>query len=132
MRIFSFSICESLRWGDRSVLTCSDSDIISAASLVAEAFDVTPEFRVVDLDSPDDWEEDLLAFDADMVFALNVLYWVKNKDRLLQFLGQYSEVVFEGHDNTANEIEQLLEVGFTEVRMLAVSERGRAVIAFKK
>lgn len=109
-----------------------DSDILHAASLIASAFGVQPDFKRVDLDHDVEWEDDLTAFRPDIVFALNVLHWLEDPLRFLAFLSGVSEVVYEGHDPIETEIARLRSVGFDRIRLLAISERGRAVLHCNK
>lgn len=105
-----------------------DSKILEAARLVAKAYDVEPSFTRMDFDSAERWEDTLRATKPDVVFALNVLNWVHDKGRLLRFLGEHKEVIFEGHDSTEIETARLKGVGFNHVRLVAVSERGRPLL----
>lgn len=105
-----------------------DRQIIDSAQLVAEALDVNPSFRQVNFDDSSDWESDLASFQPDIVFALNVLNWVKDKERLLAFLGRFDELIFEGHDSLEIERARLLEAGFRNVKLVEKTERGREVL----
>ena len=110
----------------------ADAKIIEAAKLVHMAFGVRPAVKVQDFDAPDDWESQLIDFKPDIVFALNVLNWVQDKQRLLDFLGRFAEVVFEGHDSFDVESRQLGSVGFKQINIVGVSERGREIIHCRK
>jgi predicted Ser/Thr protein kinase len=105
-----------------------DSKILEAAKLINMAFGVKATLKVQNLDAPEDWESQLIDFKPDIVFALNVLNWVQEKQRLLNFLGHFQEVIFEGHDSTDVESERLRSVGFEHIDIVGVSERGREVI----
>ena len=74
----------------------------------------------------------LLESNAEIVFALNVLNWVQDKDRLLDFLANFSVVVFEGHDSFDIEKERFASRGFSDIQLVSVSERNRPLIVFKK
>ena len=109
-----------------------ERDILDAAEAIATAFGVSPEFRRVDLDDDRPSEEQLRSFQPDVVFALNVLNWVKDQDRLLRFLGRFPELVYEGHDSIGTEVDRLRSIGFTSIRAITISERGRAVLVCAK
>jgi hypothetical protein len=109
-----------------------DAEIIDSARLVAEAMDVSIDFDVVDFDSDLPWEEKLLTSKADIVFALNILNWVQDKDRLLNFLANFDHVVFEGHDSFEVEKERFASRGFNSVELVSVSERNRPLMVCKK
>jgi len=109
-----------------------DARILEVAKLISMAFGVKPVLKVQDLDAPEDWESQLIDFKPDIVFALNVLNWVQDKQRLLDFLGRFEEVIFEGHDSFDVERKRLSDVGFKEINIVGVSERGREVVYCRK
>ena len=109
-----------------------DPAILTAAAGIAEAFQVRPELRRVDLDGDADWETALAAFAPDVVFCLSVLNWVGDKGRLLAFLGRFEELVYEGHDSARVEARRLRGAGFGSVRLVATSERGRPILHCRK
>jgi predicted Ser/Thr protein kinase/SAM-dependent methyltransferase len=109
-----------------------DADILKAARHVAQALRVAPAFQTADFDSPETWEQPLVEFAPDIVFALNVLNWIQDKERFLRFLGQFSEVVFEGHDSLAVERARLRQAGFTNIRLVGATERSRPLMHCKK
>jgi hypothetical protein len=109
-----------------------DADVLEAANLVSSALGVKPSYKQQNFDSPDNWEDKLRDFKPDIVFALNVLNWVQDKERLLKFLGCFNEVVFEGHDDYETEKNRFLLHGFKEIRLVSKSERNRPVIHCRK
>lgn len=110
----------------------ADFLILNAAQQVADAYGVSTSFELVDLDSKESWENRFSADDFDVVFALNVLNWVRDKERLLRFLSRFSVAVFEGHDTDEIEIERFTSVGFSRHKVLGKSERQRTVFVFFK
>lgn len=102
-----------------------DSDIIRAASLASRAFDVDARFQQLNLDDSMKWEDELAG--NDIVSALSVMHWVKNKERVWSFLGKHKEVIYEGHESDAEAEENLRKVGFTKISSIGQSERGRRV-----
>ncbi len=119
-----------LKYAKASAAMCVDIDdnILQSATLVSSALGVKPIFRQQNLDAPDSWENELAAFKPDIVFALNVLNWVENKDRLMRFLGIFNEVIFEGHNSVEVEMFRFQEVGFTKINLVTVTERNRPVL----
>ena len=109
-----------------------DEQIIAAAELIDLAHGVSVQREVVDLDSNEDWEQELFQFNPDIVFALNVLNWVRDQDRLMRFLGSFDEVIFEGHDSLEVEKGRFEAVGFREVELVTYTERKRPVLHCKK
>ncbi len=109
-----------------------DPEILGAAALVAEAFEVQPALLGVDFDRDPDWEEALAAFRPDVVFALSLLNWVEDKARLLAFLARFEEVIFEGHESGTVERRRLRAAGFSDIELICSSERGRPVFLCRK
>lgn len=110
----------------------ADANILESAKLVAAARGVSFDVAQIDLDSNRNWERRLEQYNPDIVFALNVLNWVRQKQRLLEFLGQFNEVIFEGHDKLSNEVNRFTRLGFENIKMVAVSDRNRPVIYCRK
>ncbi len=104
-----------------------DAQILDAAQIASEAFGTSITFAQINFDSPEDWEAKLLGESADVVFALSVLNWVKDKDRLVRFLAKHREVLFEGHDSADIEESRLRRCGFSKVVRVGVSERNRSM-----
>lgn len=115
--------------GARAALAVdADKQILEAARIVSSAFDVAPTLRQINFDDDHEWEKELLRFQGDIVFALNVLNWVRSKKRLLNFLGRFPELIFEGHDSLDTEISRLRSVGFEHIDVATTTERGRHVL----
>ncbi|MGH6913830.1 MAG: methyltransferase, partial [Geminicoccales bacterium] len=109
-----------------------DPAILEAAAEIAAAFEVPTELREVDIDGDADWETALSAFSPDVVFCLSVLHWVRDKARLLAFLGRFEELVYEGHDSARSECRRLRAAGYQSIRLVATSERGRPILHCRK
>lgn len=126
--------CSLLKYEGAKDALCVDIDamIIESAKLVSSALGVKPNYGQQDFDDPSDWESKLASFKPDIVFALNVLNWVKGKDRLMNFLGRFDEVIFEGHDSVETESARFRKVGFTNIRLITTTERKRPVLHCRK
>jgi SAM-dependent methyltransferase/predicted Ser/Thr protein kinase len=109
-----------------------DPRILEAAAGIAAAFHVRPEFRAIDFDADADWEAELAAFRPDVVFALSVDHWLRDRARFLAFLGRFDELIFEGHDSARTERRRLAAAGFTAIELIYSSERGRPVLHCRK
>ena len=105
-----------------------DPLILEAAARAAAAYGVAPTFRALDLDRDPDWEAELTAFRPEVVFALNLLHWLRDQARLLTFLGRCDELIYEGHDSARTEWRRLRAAGFGAITMVGTSERGRAIL----
>jgi 2-polyprenyl-3-methyl-5-hydroxy-6-metoxy-1,4-benzoquinol methylase len=118
-----------LKEGAASALAVDmDAEILESAKLVSSALNVSPEYMQVNFDSENDWEADLSGFSPDIVFALNVLNWVNDKSRLLNFLGRFDEVIFEGHESFEVERARFEKVRFAKVELISLTERNRPLM----
>ena len=122
--------CHLLKEGGANAALGLDHDpaILTGANLVASALEVKPAFVVADFDGQACWEDDIVEFRPDIIFALNVLNWVRDKERFLRALALARELVFEGHDTFEIERTRLASVGFTHIRQLETTERARPLI----
>jgi SAM-dependent methyltransferase/predicted Ser/Thr protein kinase len=113
------------RSGARACMGVDHShEILEAARLIAHAFGAECcSFKQIDFDDPGPWEASLDGYD--LVLALSVANWVKNRSRFMAFLGRHRELIFEGHDDPETELRQLHSAGFDHVELLAMTERGR-------
>lgn len=109
-----------------------DFDILKSAALISEALEVQPRLERIDLDQDENWEELFHKFDPNVVFALNVLNWVNDKSRLLNYFGTVNELIFEGHDSVEVESQRLRAVGFDQIRLITTTERKRPVLHCRK
>ena len=115
-----------------SLAVDTDEKIVEAAELINRAMQVKVDYAVVDFDSKDSWEEDLISYKPDLVFALNVLNWVNDKDRFLKFLGSFDALIFEGHDSLEVESKRLKAVGYNKISVVTRTERNREVLFCEK
>ena len=109
-----------------------DKKILESAKIISEVFEVNPLFKQINFDSAKDWESNLLSYNIDVVFALNVLNWVNDKDRLLKFLSNFLEIIFEGHDTKDVERKRFEQIGFTTIEEIGYSERERIILRCRK
>lgn len=107
-----------------------DSDILRAAKMVADAFDVAVNFQQHNLDDPRNWESEFSGYD--IVSALSVMYWVKDKQRLWNFLGTHQELIYEGHESDSAAEQNLKNAGFNSIQKIGFSERGRSLFYASK
>ncbi len=109
-----------------------DCRVLEAAARIADAFHVRPSFHEIDFDADADWETELATFRPDVVFALSVGHWVRDRARFLAFLGRFDELIYEGHDSARTERRRLAAVGFEAIELVHSSERGRPVLHCRK
>lgn len=130
----SFLSCFVLKEGKASAAMGVDVNpsILKAAKLVSSALGVDPVYRQQDFDSSDDWENELKEFRPDIVFALNVLNWVQDGERFLDFLGSFDEIIFEGHDDFETERSKFVARGFRDIELISITERKRPIIHCRK
>ncbi|MFL5482640.1 MAG: methyltransferase [Gemmatimonadaceae bacterium] len=103
-----------------------DADILSAARIAAKALGADVQFSQQNLDSSNQWEMDLNGYD--IVSALSVMHWLKDKERAWRFLADQKEVLYEGHESGDEAVKRFRTLGFAHVSVLSVSERGRSLI----
>ena len=109
-----------------------DPVIIRAAKKMAWLAKVDVDFHVQDFDSNSRWEDVIAPNKFDIVSVFSVLNWLQEKDRFLSFLGHFKELLYEGHDSVSIEISRLNCIGFYNISIITVSERGRVVLFAKK
>lgn len=105
-------------------------DRIRAAQWVTQAFEVEVEFIQTDLNR--DAYESIIGTEYDIVFCFSLLHWIHDKDRFMNYLAQFNEVIFEGHESAEFEIKRFQSYGFTNYTILGQADRGRTVIHFYK
>lgn len=84
--------------------------LMEASALVQEAFGVFVDIIQADINNSD--YEEILGYDYDVVFCMSFLKWVDDKHRLLDYLANFSHVIFEGHDPDPVEIARFEQRGF--------------------
>jgi 2-polyprenyl-3-methyl-5-hydroxy-6-metoxy-1,4-benzoquinol methylase len=121
----------AMLYGARSAMGIdTDATLVEAATEVAAGLGVRATFRQQDLDSPQSWENDLAG--ADLAVAMSIVEWVSEPARLLRFLGKHREVLYEGHDSLMIESERLRSAGFSQIKTIAISDRGRPLLYGRK
>ncbi|GAA3670700.1 hypothetical protein GCM10022237_33080 [Nocardioides ginsengisoli] len=107
-----------------------DHTIVDAAKTVARAFETGCTFEQLDLMGEEKWEERLSGYD--MVTALSIVHWLPDRDRVLRFLAQHAELLYEGHDELDDEIALLNSLGFDQVDVVLRTERDRHVLLARR
>lgn len=107
-----------------------NAKIIEAAQKIAAVFAAPIVFRRVDFDQGSEWEATL--GEGDVVTALSLTYWLKDKERLWRYLARFPEVIFEGHEPAAEVEDRFATFGYASVTRLGVSERNRVVFYAKR
>jgi len=105
-----------------------DTSLVESAKLVARALKSGAEFVRVDVAADPDWEERLGT--GDIATALSLIQWLAPdaQERVLRFLGRHKEVLYEGHDPLEVEMGRLRRAGFTDIKVLANTERQRVLL----
>lgn len=99
--------------------------VVKAAGMAAEAFGVDVRHVTADFDRDDDWEHRIGG--GDIVSALSLTYWLKDKDRLWRYLSRFPEVIFEGHEPESETHARFASLGYGDVVEVGLSERNRMV-----
>lgn len=110
----------------------SFSDILDAASLFAQTIGANKTtFLQTDLNDPLNYQK--FKGEFDFVVILSVMYWLKNKQVLFNFLARQKCVIYEGHEKASlgkGEIDGapfLESLGFKNVEIICESERKRLI-----
>lgn len=120
------SINAVIHGAESAIAVDRDRDVLDSARLVAKALRVEVDFEQVDIVRDAAWEDRLAG--ADLVVAMSLLHWLPDPARLLAFLARHREVLYEGHDSTEIETSRLRSIGFTTIRDLGSTERGRPLL----
>lgn len=94
---------------------CEDS-YIRVANILTKAFAVEARLVVANLDC-DNYEQ-LLGTDYDVAICMSLLFWIKDKERLLLYLSNFKFVIYEGHDEDELETARFRAIGFDCLKTL--------------
>jgi 2-polyprenyl-3-methyl-5-hydroxy-6-metoxy-1,4-benzoquinol methylase len=109
-----------------------DPIIVAAAQNLAKFAEKDVKFLIHDFDNDDRLENAIEINNFDIVSAFSVLKWLKEKDRFLALLSHFDELLYEGHDSLDVEFSRLNSIGFYNISIITISERGRVVLFAKK
>jgi len=99
---------------------------VKAAKWFAQAFEADVGFIQVNLNGEPNYEGKI-GYDYDVVFCFSLMHWIKDKKRLLRYLAQFNEVIYEGHDSLEVELKRFKDCGFSSYRVLGKAERGQII-----
>jgi len=77
----------------------------------------------IDLDNSD--YEKILGYNYETVFCLSFFRWIKDKERLLKYLSNFENIVFEAHDSDGDVESMFKDLDFS-CRILGESRIGRS------
>jgi len=103
---------------------------VNAAKWFAQAFEADVAFIQANLNNEPNYEGKI-GYDYDVVFCLSLMHWIKDKPRLLRYLSNFNEVIYEGHDSLKVELNRFKNCGFNNYRILGSAGRG-PIIHFTK
>lgn len=100
---------------------------IIATELVKKAFRIPEEkMRIINIDLDNSDYEEVLGYDYDVVFCFSFLRWIKDKDRLLKYLSNFENILFEAHDLDGDVVTTFKNIGFTTHKLLGESRIGQS------
>lgn len=108
----------------------ADPSLVHAARKIAQALGASVVFESVDIDCLH--RDDERVQGVQVVVAMSIMEWVKDKDNLLALIGLADEALYEGHEPVQIEMDRLKRVGFRSFELIAVSERGRYILHARK
>lgn len=103
----------------------NNTAILAAGRDLARLCGTEVEFTEVNFDEASAWEQRLGV--GDLVTALSVTYWLKDRERVWRYLGRFAEVVFEGHEPREEIEERFRSLGYSHLRVIGRSDRNRIV-----
>ena len=104
----------------------ADPSLVQAAKKIAQAFGAEATFETANLDELRPSDDRVQS--PDLVAAMSIMEWVKDKENLLALIGLGREVLYEGHESLGIELNRLRKIGFHHVDLVSVSERGRPIL----
>ena len=108
------------------------ADILEACKLNASAFGVSDRCKWDVMDFNSEADCNFIDYDYDVCTCLSLMNWVHNKDNLIALLSRQRAVIYEGHESDEIETGRLKSAGFSEIKKVAVSKRGRSVFLARK
>ncbi|MBN1276337.1 MAG: hypothetical protein JXA35_02510, partial [Deltaproteobacteria bacterium] len=102
-------------------------DILEACKLNASAFGVSDRCKWDVIDFNNEAECKTISLDYDVCICLSLMKWVKQKPNLLGLLSRQKKLVYEGHDGNEVERDRLKGAGFSDIREIGISSRGRTI-----
>lgn len=124
------SIHARLAGASEAVGADASEGIVAAARSAAAAFGVTARFLQADFDADSDWETRV--GEGDIVSALSLTYWLRDKDRLWRYLARFDEILFEGHEAEEETRARFRGLGYGQVIDLGFSERCRKLFLARR
>lgn len=103
------------------------SDILEACKLVADAFGVADRCSWSQTDFNKKTDTENISDEFDVCTCLSLMNWVRDKENLISLLSRQRAVIYEGHESDEIETGRLKKAGFSEIKKVAVSARGRSV-----
>lgn len=104
----------------------NERNAVDTATNLKKIFNIEFDLYLLNLD--EDPYEEVLGYEYDVVICMSVLNWIKNKQRLLNYLGCFKELIFEGHDSISTETDRLRRVGFRHFTILGPTDRNRHLL----
>jgi len=106
---------------------------IEATEIVRQAFKIPKKrMRIIKLNLDESDYEDLLGYDYDVIFCLSFLRWVKNKEKFLNYLSKFENVILEPHDLDGDFVKTFKDIGFNNNMCLGESRIGHSFSDKKK
>jgi len=102
---------------------------IEATKVVRKAFRIPEEkMKIIPIDLDNSDYEEILGYDFDVIFCLSFFRWIKNKERLLKYLSNFENIIFEAHDLDGDVVSTFKDIGFQAHKVLGESRIGRNTV----
>lgn len=83
-------------------------------------FKTKTKFHILNIDK--DPYEEVIGYDYDIAICMSFFWWVKDKERFLEYLSHIPVVIYEGHDTLEVEARRMKKVGFEYYRLLGYNK----------
>ena len=108
----------------------NESDAVYNADRLMKVFNTNYELFKIDLER--DPYEQILGYEYDIVICMSVFNWIGKKQKLLNYLKHFNELIFEGHEGVQTEIDRLRALGFKHIQVLGAVDRDRHLLYCSK
>lgn len=112
---------------------------MQACKLLDVAYGVENMIKYFQVDLNKENYEDILGYDFDVVSALSIYKWMHDKERFLQYLCKFDNIIFEGHESDEQEIAKFSKHGYkakvlgkTQIGVSYTDDATRTMILFYK
>ncbi len=90
------SYCLGVDMPDELLIKTNKTNTIVAAKLLDDAFQVKNDYLQIDLNKS--LYETTIGYNFDLVIVMSILKWIEDKNRFLDYIGNFKTIIYEGHE----------------------------------